>query len=457
MLTRKKRWIAGPLVAGVLIALIIPATASSQAGEFVAGSGNAYAQFVRVGPTAARLSLAPTLGLSLADYSGSVGRGEAAAADLAAIGVAQPCTADDIPRVRVVSTDPGADKGTREFFMGQTDDSGNGGGFGELFARATKDPSGESSFRLASFSIPGLMTVGEGFARTTAGVVKGNVRRATAVVEISSFDFGGGAIKMAGLRWEATQESSDSGGKKVSAKFTVGDSSAGALPLGGGDLESLLGPLNAAIAQTGFAIRPPKNESLSGVAAMSPLAIEIVNSPLGRQFLAPVLAGVQPIREPLADALIPILKAPHDATATESGCDAAPSVPDLSVGVLIADLALGIFAGSADLHMELGGVTAFTEGERFNNPFFNALKDAPKVNLGVNTVVRPGLPGTAAVPGSPGTPGDSAQLTTALPPGLDPPRPGKAGGAAVIVGAIGLAAALLLAAADWYRMRSLQR
>jgi hypothetical protein len=442
------------LVAGVLVALVLPASARSDAGEFVAGSGNAYAQFLRVGPAAARLSLAPTIGLSLSDYAGTVGRGQATDADLAAIGVAQPCTADQIPRVRVVSTEPNSEKGRSEFFAGQADDSGNGGGIGELFARATKAPFGESSFRLGTFSIPGLMTVGEGFARTTAGIVRGNVRRATATVEISSFDFGGGAIKLAGLRWEAVQESSDKG-KKVTAKFTVGDSSAGGFPLGGGDMESLLGPLNTAHAPTGFAIRPPENESVAGIAAMSPLSIEIINSPLGRQFLAPVLAGVQPIREPLADALIPILKAPHDATTTGSGCDAAPSAPDLSVGVLVSDLALGIVAGSANLHLELGGVNAFTEGERFNNPFFNALKNAPPP-AGVGTITRPGLGGIPGTPGTTGT-GDTAQLTTALPPGLESrTKPGTKGGQAVAVGAIGLAAALLLAAADWYRMRSLR-
>src|SRR5881392_370365 len=98
-------------VLGAALAALVSGSAQGDTGSFVAGSGNAYAQFVRVGPTAARLSLAPTLGLSLADYAGTVGRGEATDADLAAIGVAQPCLAAEIPSLRVTSTDKDASKG----------------------------------------------------------------------------------------------------------------------------------------------------------------------------------------------------------------------------------------------------------------------------------------------------------------------------------------------------------
>jgi len=448
-----KRWLAAAVCAAALIAFA-PGSARSDSGPFIAGSGTAYAQFARVGPTAARLSLAPTLGLSLADYAGTVGRGQSTDADLAAIGVAQPCLAAQIPTVRVTSTDKDASKGTTQYFAGGQDGSGRGGGAGELFARATSAPFGESRFRLAAFSIPGLISVGEGFAHTSAGIVRTGVRQATATVEISSVDFGGGGVELGGLRWDAVQETTDKG-RKVTARFTVQSAAAGgvplSLPVGGGDLSSILGPLNAAIAPTGFAIRPPDNDSLSGVASVSPLSIEIINSPLGRQFIAPILAAVQPIREPLANQLITTMQGL--AGPSSSGCGGAPTFPDLSVSVLVADLAVGIAAGSADFHLELGGVNAYTEGTRFTNPFFNVLANAPPVSRGVETIVHPG---TAGTPGTPAVPGsDQAQLTTALPP---TPRtiPGRRGGDAVAVGAIGLGAAILLAAADWYRMRSLR-
>src|SRR5439155_2155284 len=143
--------LAAAIAAGLLTAMIVVAPATGAAEPFVAGSGNAYAQFARIGPTAARLSLAPVLGLTLADYSDTVARGESTDADLAAIGVASPCLAASVPSLRVTSTDAGAEKGKDQSFAGNTDDSGNGGGLGELFARATRAPFGESRFRLASF------------------------------------------------------------------------------------------------------------------------------------------------------------------------------------------------------------------------------------------------------------------------------------------------------------------
>jgi hypothetical protein len=443
-----------------LLAVVIALLGLTSAGargdnsSFVAGSGTSYAQVLRVGPTAARLSLAPTLGLSLSDYSGTVGRGQATDADLAAIGVAQPCTAAQIPTLRVVSTDKDADKGKTQFFAGSSN-----AGAGELFARATVAPFGESHFRLGSFSIPGVMTVGEGFAATSVGVLRNGVRQATAAVELSSFDFGGGAVKLSGLRWDAVQQTSEKG-RKVTSTFTVQGARAGGVPLnlpaGGGDIATILGPLNTALAPTGFAIRPPVNDSVAGVASMSPLAIEIRNSALGRQFLAPALGAIQPIREPLANQLIPLLKMPHDLTASsDTSCNASPSAPDLSVAVLLADLSLGIFAGSADFHLELGGVNAYTEGARFTNPFLGNFGKVPPLNTSLQTLTNPGSPGTPGVPGTPGL--EQAQLAVSPPGAAQHTIPGSKGGNAVAVGAFGLAAAILLAAADWYRMRSLHR
>ena len=45
--------------------------------EFVPGSGRAKATIVRVGPSASQLSLAPSVGVALTDYTNTVGRGEA--------------------------------------------------------------------------------------------------------------------------------------------------------------------------------------------------------------------------------------------------------------------------------------------------------------------------------------------------------------------------------------------
>jgi hypothetical protein len=173
-----------------------------------------------------------------------------------------------------------------------------------------------------------------------------------------------------------------------------------------------------------------------------------VNSKLGRQFLGPVLAAVQPIREPLADQLIPILKQPKEIVGgNPNDCDQT-TFPDLSVAVLAADLGIGIAAGSSDLHIELGGVNAYTEGQRFDNPFGPGEFRPPVLPESVSV---PGAPGSPAVPG---TPGDEGTLAVAQPGGGQRTIPGGRGGIAVAVGIAGLAVAVALAIADYRRMRS---
>lgn len=437
---RRLRW-AAVAFSAVLVAGVVPGLASGQEEEFVTGSGNAYAQVVRVGPTAARLSLAPIIGLSLADYVGTLGRGEVKAAEWAALGVARSELPDNTPALRVESTQKGSEKGTTEIVVGGTDVGGNGGGLMELHARATDAPLGESRYRLARFGIPGLIEVNEGEAHTTAGIIetaKGRVRQSTSTVEVKSFDFGGGAVTLSGLRWWAVQRTGAE--KKVEGSFTIQGASIGGvaipLPGGGAELGSILGPINTALAPTGFAIRPPEIDTVADVARVSPLSIEIIDSPLGRQFVAPILEAMHPIREPLTDALI------------------EGSEGEFSVAILVADIGVGIVSGSSQLHIEVGGANAFTEGQRFESPFSGVIT-LPPVVRGDQTVFVPGKPGSPAIPP---TEPEEAELAVALParPGTRT-VPGDKGGVAMAVGLIGLVVAAGLAAADWYRMRTARR
>lgn len=441
--TRKKlRW-ASAIGVGLLLSTITPSLAGGAEEEFITGSGNAYAQIYRVGPTAGRLSLAPIIGLSLADYLSTVGRGEAKAADWAGIGVAERALPDNTPVVRVASTDKNADEGESVIVAGQKDASGAGGGAMDLFARATNAPLGESHVRIATINIPGLIEMFQSEARTVVGVVGKDVRRSTSTVEIGRLVLGG-TVELVGLKWEAVQETRQEGKPKISGRFTIeGAKIAGTPvpgPVGSSELEPVLEQINAALAPTGFAVRAPTVEKRGGQASVEPLAFEIINSPAGRQYLAPILEALQPTREPIADAFIDLAK-----QIEESNEDA----PDASVAVLAADLTLGIFSGSSQLHIELGGVNAFTEGEQFDDPFgFAEFRPPP---IGPQTLNVPGKPGT---PGAPGAAGDEGTLVAA--PGAPAQRtvPGGRGGIAVAVGLAGLAVAVALAVADYRRMRA---
>src|SRR3954451_17209623 len=116
--TRPLRRLLAVAICGFSLAMLAPGWAGGAENDFIAGSGNSYAQVLRVGPTAGRLSLAPVVGLSLADYLDTAGRGEASVADWAAIGVSEAALPDNTPTVRVVSTQTGADKGKGQIVAG---------------------------------------------------------------------------------------------------------------------------------------------------------------------------------------------------------------------------------------------------------------------------------------------------------------------------------------------------
>jgi hypothetical protein len=449
---------AAALLIGLVAASLLPEAAGGAEDEFIPGSGQGYAQTYRAGPTAGRLSLAPIFGLSLSDYLNTVGRGEAKMADWAGIGVAERSLPDNTPALKVASTQEGSDKGTTMYADGRTAPGDAGGqGAGELFARATDAPLGESRVRMDSLGVPMIFEAKDTQARTVTAIVKPGLRESVSTTDIGSLVLFGGIVKMQGLHWRAVQQSGSK--ETVTGSFTVDGVFINGIPVStpeGGTTEfaSVLGPINAAVKPTGFAVSAPEVQKRSGQATVTPMSIDIVNSPAGRQYLAPVLGdpNVQGGREQIADVFIDLAKALVEANE---------EIPDATVAVLAADLTIGIFSGSSQLHLEFGGVSSFTEGETFENPFTGGFSLKPPVVGGNNarTVFTPGRPGTPGTPGTAVGDGDdtgSDTLATA-PTGGTRTVPGKKGGAAVAVGLIGIAVALGLATADWFKMRSSRR
>src|SRR5687768_1589908 len=86
-LTRRRMPLRAPAVAAValLTALVIAAAPVDAEEEIVTGSGRADARLVRLGPAAGQLALAPSIALSLSDFLGTLGRGEARVAEYAAL------------------------------------------------------------------------------------------------------------------------------------------------------------------------------------------------------------------------------------------------------------------------------------------------------------------------------------------------------------------------------------
>lgn len=451
----------------VAVALVGPPVTAED--PFVAGSGRSEARVVNVGPKAAKLSLAPTLGVALADYLNTLGRGESLIFDWVAL-------EDSIPVEIRTATPPLRAESTGKpecRDRSRTTPGGSPIGLFEQRARATSDgPRGNSSFTLSGFAVPGAFEMNGAVARSEAGVEK-STRRARGITEIGVVSLGGGAVVLKGLRWEAVHESGAK--KQVSGRFTVeAVNIAGApVPVPGEDLREVIGPINEALKPLGLALKLPVADTTGGIARISPLSISIFESPLRSQLLGPLFGGVQPVREPLVNEYFGLAEQFDESAGTggddeeveegdrevsQAQCngDLPPNSGDGSgardyaaTSVLVTDITLGVVTGVSSLVVALGGAQAFTEGTLYESPFgFGGFKELPPP---VNQVI-PGTAGVPPVPGTPGTPGTQPELATESAPAART-VPGTRGGAALWIGLAGLLLTALIAGRDWWLIR----
>ena len=471
---------AATIVVASLATSALPVAADE---SFVNGSGRADAKILRMGPSAGRLSLAPTIGLSLADYVGTLGRGESRTADFAALDGSVPEDfKSEMPVVRAESTEEDAGTPHTASFAGTPPESPIKAGGSSQSATATKDPKGTSSYTLGAYGVPGVFEVGSSTADASAAVVAKKTREAVGVSRISSIKLGGGVVTLNGLTWEAIQRTGE--GAVTSADFRVdsvtflGGTTGGLVPVplpprtlpvpnGGADFAAVLPQINAALKPTGLNVIAPTKSTDGGLARVSPLAIQIADSDVGRTALGPILGAAQPLRDPITGALI------------------EGSGGELSTAVLLADVALGIFSGAGRNDIEFGGATAFTEGTVYDSPFgafdFGSftlpeasnesftLSDTSSTgsDLGTSSVGTSGgtvgsIGGTSGA--GAGTAGGAAATSpsggdnqTATPVASARAIAGKKGGAAALIGLAGLLAALGMASMDYRRIRSNRR
>ena len=444
----------------------MPTTAGADE-DFVVGSGRADARILRLGPAAGQLALAPTLGLSLADFLGTLGRGEARVADWAALDGSAEDIKPYMPEVRTESTEENAAAGKSATFLGTPAGTPITLGVMEQKSAATAAPKGTSEVTLGAVGIPGVVEIGASKASSTAQVIEKKAREARGVTSIASLSLGGGAVVLKGLTWEAVQRTGE--GAKVDGSFRVDGLTIGGqnvtVPSDGSQLGAVLPQINAALAPSGLILDAPSVQKEGDFARVSPLGIRIVNSQLGQTAVAPVVGGIQPVREPVTGAVI-------------ENCD------DCKAAILVADVMAGVVTGGGRLDIELGGTTGFTEGTRYESPFnFNfagigggASSDFGGGDFGAESFGGAGsTPSSFATGGTGGSLGSSsaaAGSTAAAPapaPGVGTENTtgtlaaasrgvtGSTGGAAALIGLIGLLGAVALGGADFRAIRAARR
>jgi hypothetical protein len=209
---RTRRVAAGVGLAGVLTFMASTpggaALAQTGDGDFNNGTGNAIAAAYKVNPIVGNLSFGITTGLALAGHQNTAAQGQSAAVDMGVIGTtlaAEGCmgadptwAAEDQPQpVIVFSNDEGAEQGVEEDEAGVVN----------KFARAHPAPFAEAITTINPMGDPAVAFVSGGQAIASSGVIDGNVREARAYTRIGSVTFGGGAVELRGLEWEAIHRS----------------------------------------------------------------------------------------------------------------------------------------------------------------------------------------------------------------------------------------------------------
>lgn len=455
--------------AGLLAATAIGfAPGSAGADDFVNGSGNAAAQVLRIGPAAGHLALAPQFGLSLADYLDTLGRGESRVFEWGALESTIPQQArDNTPNVRADSDSaPSADGG----FAAAPATSPVGVGAMKQHADATKAPLGHGTFTMGDFEIPGVVKFAGASSESTAGLVDG-LRQARGAVDVASVTLGAGQVILTGLHWEAVQQTDASNEAKISGGFSVKGATingqAVAVPADPAQAKPVFDQMNAALAPSGLVLDAPTLTGDSNVATIGPLAIRVINSPIGQQAVAPVIGAAQPVRQPITDGLI----------ANCSQCSGA---------VLVADVTSGVVSGGGRFDLELGGATAYTEGTKYDSISFDFASGGFGSDLGASSSFAdsgtgsslsssPSTLGSTSLSTSPSLATTGATLGTAAPKAVTPKpaarsgasqnatlagtsRPASSkGDAALAIGLVGLLGAIALGAADFRTIRAARR
>ena len=353
---------------------------------FVSGSGSAVGTAIRVGPQTGGLTIAVTFGQSLADFQGEVARASARAVDLGVLQTAltapgcngAPATfkSSDFPQpLNVDSREANASKGKTAQQGGAPDNSPIIVSAGRQQVDADTTPRSHAITTTAAFGIPGVFEVGGGRTEVSTRIVDKATREALTTADFSSISLAGGMVQLKGLHWEAVQRTGKNaaaeGHASVAAMF-VGPAGV-PIPIGGGELSTLLAPVNALLLGTGISLDPPVFTNKADVVTVQPLRLRIDHSPLGQAVVAPAVTAAQPVRQPIIDAY-----------SQAVDCD-APVGQVQGVGtvgravVLPADIALSALTGTGGFVVELGGGTATTEGNTFSNPFDASGAPSPSV------------------------------------------------------------------------------
>jgi hypothetical protein len=447
---------------GVMAATFVATTGTGGAspaapadGPVQPGQGTAVSQTMRIDPRAGNLSIGIIFGISLGAHQNTAAQATSQAIDLGTIGTSlasqgcdgsAPSVPDDKQPHAIVAD-------TRNPDSPQTvgpEDEPTAPGF-KKFVEVKADPYAHSITDVAPFGVPATVSFGGGESESHSGIVNG-VREAVSSASTGPITLPGG-ITIASMHWTARVASD---GDPVGT-FTMGDVKIGPATVipAGTDPKAAFDAMNAVLSPLGENLTPPRVHTENGVLFVDPVGLSVVPNTTRDQVASAAIKGVQPIREPLVDALL------------KAKCT-------LSAELTVADIAIGSVTGAGSYNMSFGGVQAVSSevtANGFKLGFGGALgagggSGPSTLGTGGNTTSLGTSHGTPAVGGA--TSGTTAKPSGAAagaapaspstkPAAATSPIKGARGGAMAGVGLGCLALLGLVAEADRRKMRRAQR
>jgi len=422
-----------------------------EAGEIRNGTAKAIATLGTVAPGVGNLALGMTTGTAVTQVTNSLAQATSQAADLGLIGssiTAEGCRGsqtlrpDDLPQPLSVDNREGDAEAK----------AAEGGGDGapslgdKSVAAVDEPPTARARTSGLRLELPGLGEVGGGEAEALTQVLPGVGREAIATVQASLRL--AGTIELSGLRWQARHRT----GAEPAAEggFSIGQAAVGGAPLPTNDLQAVEDAVNTALEPVGLTVRLPKVERLrepNDLVRVTPLLIELRDSPAGGAVLGPVLDATREQRNQAFDDLVAV------------ACE-------LASALLVGDVAISVVGGTGFLTIGIGGVEASSGDLVVGNPFGVAPPLAPAAPVvGGSPAAAPTAPGRTPAggaivpPGPPGATATAARRAASSGPveelceSVHPRGTRCSEGAAATVGLLGLLATAGVAGADVLRQR----
>ena len=320
------------------------------------GTATAIAGVARYAPGVGQLALGATNGTAISKVTNDLAQATAQSTDLGLIGsslTSEGCdgeatiTPDQLPQPTFTDNRNGDASEVR-------DESGTQdapAGVGRMFVEAFEDPvAANAEATMGAFGLAPIIEVGGGKSTAIARVLPGEGREAiaTAVADVALAD---GLVEFAGMQWFAQHRT---GVETIAqAGFRIGSGTVGGVPVPLEEIAQVEATANEVLAPLGLRLDFPEVERLtdgSDLIRVSPLRIELRDTPVGKLVFGPVLEATREQRLQLFDEL-------------------TTQICDLAGVLLVADIAVSVVAGTGFLVLEVGGARATSSDLEVFDPF----------------------------------------------------------------------------------------